>query len=241
MKILGFITVIAILAGLYIHVFGTPDSGKSTTKEESFQNVKEIEIEGNVFNLIILDSDDDKVEVRYEGLEKMVPDFKFSDGKLHIKQPDKEYKIKSMKELNGKSELQIRIPVGTKLSKFDCSLNLGDVEADSITAKEFDIDADLGKVLIRELTCEDADIDANLGDVEIRNASFKNMDIDADLGNIKLDTITNASDYSIEIKTSLGDNKIDGQKVASEYHSDGKAGKIKVECDLGNVTVNSIR
>ena len=38
MKILGFITVIAILAGLYIHVFGTPDSGKSTTKEESFQN-----------------------------------------------------------------------------------------------------------------------------------------------------------------------------------------------------------
>ncbi len=241
MKILGFVTVIAIIAGLYIHVFGTPGSGASTTKEDSFQNVTELEIEGKVFNLIISDSDDDKIEVRYEGLEKLAPEFKYSDGKLHIKQADKKLKIKSMKDLSGKSELFIKIPVGTKLNKFDCKLDIGDIEADSITAKEFDLDADLGKVLIRELTCEDADISADLGDVEIRNASFKDIDIDADLGNIKLDTITNVSDYSIEIETSLGDNKIDGQKVASEYQRDGKAGHIKVKCDLGNVTISTIR
>lgn len=241
MKVLGFITVIAIIAGLYIHVFGTPGSGNTTTKEDSFQNVKEIEIDGNIFDLTIRDSDSDMVDVRYEGLEKMVPEFKFSNGKLHIVQPDKNFKVKSMKELNGKCELYISLPVGTKLDKFNCKTEIGDIEADSITAKEFDLHASLGKVQIRELTCEDVDIEANLGDVEIRNASFKEIDIDADLGDIKLDTIANVSDYKVKIKTSLGENKVDGNKVASEYESDGKEGKINIECDLGNVTINTIR
>lgn len=239
MTLLSFATVIAIFAGLYIHVFGWGfgSNGKETEVEESFSNVKEIVLDANIFNLTIKDSDSDQVEVRYEGIEKLTPVLACTNGKLKITQKEKSFKIKKMSDLRGKSELVIKIPKGAKFEAIDLNLDLGNIDADSITADDFDVQADLGKVEIRELTATDAQIQANLGDVCIKKAIFKDMDIDADLGNIELETVTNVSDYSISIDTDLGDNTVEGTKVSSEYHSEGNAGEIEIECDLGNVNI----
>lgn len=243
MSLLSFVTVLAIIAGLYIHVFGFTfgNSGKETSMEESFQNVEEIVIEGNLFNLSIRDGSSDKIEVRFEGAEKLAPKMELNGGKLSIIQPETKFKIKSLKELSGKAELSISIPKGTELKSFDCELDLGNIEADSIGAKDFDIKASLGNVEIREFTADDAQITANLGDVVIRKAYFKDMDIDADLGNVELETVTPVSEYTLDIETDLGDNEVEGKKVESEYHSKGSAGTIDIECDLGNVSVSTAK
>ncbi len=61
--------------------------------------------------------------------------------------------------------------------------------------------------------------------------------MDADLGNISLELTDDVSSYEIEAEASMGNIEINGEKVKNDYEQSGDFGKIKLNCDMGNISV----
>ncbi len=242
LSLLKLATTIAIVVGLMIHVGGFMSgvtgfffrsSGNDTSFSDDYSGVKEIDIDVDLMNITIKKGSSFTVD--YQGNEKLKPKIKMDekDGKLSITQSSSIKKVKN----SYKSELTITVPDGTVFEKIIVNADLGNLVMSDVTCEDLELDLDLGNVDATRVKAEELTVDADLGNVEFHESTIGEADIDADLGNISLELTDDVKSYKIEAEASMGNIEIDGEKVKNDYEQSGDLGKIKLNCDMGNISV----
>ena len=246
LTILTIITVLCVIFGALYHVgnfFGRLSFlpsihiggvfGKSTsTATDIDEPVKDIEIDAAIFDLTITEGD--KVSVSYEGNEELAPIVEQEKGTLKIKQK-KNVNVKGFKEAD--CRLTLTIPQ-TGIKEIDISLDLGDLDLTDVNVGKLTIDANLGNVEGSRVNAKKLDIDANLGNVVFNAVDFEDLSVDADMGNVEIYSNTDLSDHEIDVNTDMGTVSYYGKSCGRDYSQAGKAGKISIDVDMGDIKLN---
>ena len=250
MPILGFITIICIVIGTYIHVGGVfkggfkwsdlpvihlgASNGKGDTSfSESYKNVDKLVIDMSVGNVTLKNGDD--LTVNYEGNEDLKPEVSYKDNKLEIKQK-KNINIKGINLGKHKSELTITIPSTVELSKVDAELDMGDLKISGFSCKELDAELNMGDLEIKEVQATKIETDSDMGNIEIQDSAFDKLSADCNMGNITIGLTEDVNTFGIHANCDMGNVSIAGKDEGRSFSSNGNK-TIKLDVDMGNIEI----
>ncbi len=241
--VMSLLTIIAILAGLYIHVFsGDNPFGASATASDSVsfdEDVKEILIEVDSAKINV--EEGDKLSLEYVLPSGDDPVVNMQDGKLYVT-GGRNRTIFSFGHVN-EMKVNMKVPKGTKLDRFSVTLDAGKVSAGSIDAGQFILDSDAGDIDIHKVSSDSFELKVDAGNVSINDLTTGMATVKADAGNIqitgsKIDTIDAQVDAgNLEVKDSTVDHgscKADMGNISL----DGEIGDVLTDTGLGNASVN---
>lgn len=159
-------------------------------------------------------------------------------------------------------EITITIPADFTADSFKLDVGAGDVMIKEIIASKADFTASAGRLVIEHASISDeANYDVGAGSIEIKELQANNVSIDCGVGRIFIEgTITGNNDitcgvgsvklklegkeedYSYEIESGVGSIKIGNRHYSGisneKITNNGTAGVIKLDCDVGNITVD---
>jgi DUF4097 and DUF4098 domain-containing protein YvlB len=214
--------------------FSIGDSGSKTDQTEKLGTFTKVKAELDIMNLTIQTGKE--YSISYSCPQKLIPVYSISDdGTLTIKQ-----KGGYISGYHGQEcKVTIVVPEKTSLEKLDVNVDAGNLILSGITAENVDIEADAGNVKMENASLGKVVSSVDAGNLTMSDTAFDSLDAESDAGNVTLSGIDSVNEYSIQASTDLGKVTIAGQGVSKEYHSSQDGTKyIKIESDLGNVTIN---
>lgn len=239
----SLLTIAAILAGLYIHVFSgdNPFSASATASDSvTFdEDVKEIMIEVDSARVKVEEGDKLTVEYALPTGDEPVVDMK--DGKLFVT-GGKNRTIFSFGRFNER-KVNMTVPRGTKLDRFSVTLDAGKVSAGSIDAKQFCVNSDAGDMDMHKIRSDSFEVTVDAGSISVSDLETGMATIKADAGNIEIkdstiDTIDARVDAgNLEVKDSTVDNGSCETEMGN-VSLEGEIGNVLAKAGLGNATVN---
>ncbi len=237
-------TVIAIIAGVYIHVLG----GRGFSIRSKMVEDK-VSLDGGLHKLSVdIDYADVTVQpgmefsVAYALPESMVPIVTLENGTLEVKSPDnlvslpwqaigKHYVTITIPE---KSELDMAIMkvdagnqqiMGLISDKLDVHGDAGNVDIQNAQAMEISVHVDAGNIDLSGCTTDVLEAKADAGNLDISDCSIERIDADLDAGNVEAQ---NSRIESGDCKTSLGNILLSGE-----------IGDVRAKSSVGKVSINS--
>lgn len=174
------------------------------------------------------------------------------NGVLHIKADENQ----------NKHELFIGIPKDFKLTEAELDIAASNVTIDDLEAKEFDLELGAGQVEIKNLTADQAEFEVGAGEVVLSGGKIGKLDTKVGMGNISYrgtieqyadvechmgntDIILEAEldDYNYELQCGAGNIDIGKESYSGlsqkKMIDHQKNATIKVECNMGNVSIDS--
>ena len=243
--ILSLITVIAIMAGCFIHIFNKGHFSWNPVRSKSVSDT--IKLSGDV-DTIIVDLDyagvtvayGDDIHVEYTLPENMIPDIELKNGTLSILQ-------KNSVRFGGSGwdeySVMIVIPEDTGLDKLELNLDAGNFEIADIPCNELKIKCDAGNIELDKIEATNMKVDVDAGNIELTGCCADLLNVKADAGNIQLDDCTidvfnadadagnidadNCTINSGDVKTDLGNISLNGE-----------IGDVKTHTSLGLVDLD---
>lgn len=236
---------------------------KVINETKDFDNMRDIEIDTDLYHIEFIPSTQYKVEYSYnEGLEK--PEVRLEEGKLYIKSENNDDKINtSLLTLfnDKKQELRLKIyyPEGEKLGivkinnalgkididELDCEslfidMSAGDVEIKNTKVGAFSvINLDLGNLYAENLEIGSLRVDMDKGNVDI-DGKIGSIDIECDMGSVDVETTLKKEEYNCSFKVDLGSLTIDGkdseESITSNYNE--AQNNMTITCDMGDIDVD---
>ncbi len=240
--ILSFATVIAILAGLYLHVFKgfSPwTSGKTVSDEKHFEgNVDRLDVDVNFADLVIKTGSD--VSVSYKMPESLVPSITFEGGTLKVKSKGNK---KTTLSINGDYDIIITVPEGVSVNSVDINTNAGNVDISDLSGTKISVDADAGNIKCKNINMSIISVDADAGNFDGKNISTDSLSVDMDAGNLVLNDCSvdqinadvnagNIESHNCTIRR--GKCKVDMGNISLS----GDIGDVSVKASLGNTNIN---
>lgn len=245
----GIITVIAILAGVYMHIIrrvpavSVKDLGNSVTNEVVIDNkVTSICIDMDICDLSFQNGN--QVKVEYTLPEKLIPDIEVKDDVLYIE--SRRNVNVGLDGLNSSNyTVVVTIPSDMDLEDFEAVISLGDIDISDIKCKSFSVSADCGDIDINDIDTETFEVSADLGDIKIEDISCaEDFSVSANAGDLD---VKNINAYTVDVTVDMGDVDFD-DVVFDNGTFDTDMGDIKLEgefkqvslgCSLGSVDVTS--
>lgn len=157
-------------------------------------------------------------------------------------------------------KIVITVPEDFQADSFHIDVDAGDVQIDTIIAKEgsFSVGAgrltvdhikiehesrysvDAGSMTLSDVELKDITLDCGVGKITVRGVLVGDNDISCDLGDIELDLKGDSKDYSYDISSDIGNVTVDGRKYYNGLSSiDNKTGNsLKLDCGIGKITVD---
>ena len=258
---------VAIL-GIAFVVGNSTEALAETSFNESYQDVKSIDLQVSYGQVIIQEGDTfsiDAAHIEENSLESYV-----TDGTWYIKEDP--YTNGNVFGINisfgniGRWNRQynpkivVTVPEGFQAETYNIDVGAGDVQIDSINAKEGDISVDAGKLTVDHVKIDNESkysVGAGkmeLGDVELKNVSLDcgvgeitvsgvmlgDNDISCDVGHIELSLKGDSKDYSYDVSSDIGDVSIDGKRYHNEIQTvDNETGNsLNLDCGIGKITVD---
>lgn len=248
LTVLIVVTVLCVIFGSIIHVFMALRNARKNTfvaggprvsYEQTLAEFSSIEVDVNAIDISIKVGDE--YSFVFDGDSRLEPTVTVEGGKLKITQKIKDFKP-NFSSYSSKTEITIPANAMDKLSfdvdagnielyegefnEIDFDVDAGNIEFHRIKGDKVSIDADAGNIELKD--CEFtsyAELGADMGNIEVSNSSIARMDVDVDMGNIDLE----GNFEEINANCSLGEISVT---------TENEAAKLKLETDLGNVTVN---
>lgn len=236
-------TVIAIIAGVYMHVLGERGFSLSAKKVED-----KVSLDGPLARLSVdIDYADvtlqpgKELSVAYALPESMVPVVTLENGTLEVKSPDSFVPIPW--QTDGKNYVTITIPekseldlaimkadagnqkvTGLKCDKLDIQGDAGNVNIQNTQAMEISAQVDAGNVQLEGCAMDVLEVKADAGNLDMSDCSIERIDADLDAGNIEA---KNSRIESGDCKTSLGNISLSGD-----------IGDVRAKSSLGNASIS---
>ena len=230
--------------------------GTETDKCEFTEAISVIEIDADLANITVKETDAHHVKVQLQDGYQKYFEAKVKGDTLHVS-----YYV------NGKSfkqgpKITVELPHGMAVDCIDIDTDLGEVNLLGISqpTTKVDIRSSLGNIRVDDCSVkEDCTLNTSLGNIDIKDSVFGKIDLNASLGNIVFtgkvdsDMFAKASmgnieveldgreeDYNIELSADMGDVNYKGQKqegMGGSYkcHTENPIGEIVLDCDMGNV------
>lgn len=220
----------------------------SKTKLDAFSAVN---IDLRNLDLDVKESDDKNFYISYniETNDGMLPlSYQVQDDTLNIveKQGHESYSyihidINFLQEMLGQShviensnKVTIYIPKKNDLSSFSCKMGYGDLDIESLNAKQAVIQNDDGDVKIVRGRFKNLELKDDLGDLKIKDVIFANSQIEMADGDIQAENVTFTGKN--EIRSSLGDITLSiPEKTLADLSVEAEASEINIPEELGKV------
>lgn len=157
--------------------------------------------------------------------------------------------------------ITLYVPENAEIENITVSVGAGDVEIDTIKAKQLEIAIGAGKLTIGDLVADDLLIELAAGECIIENMDLKNgktdvsmgnimlagiitgdMEVDCAMGNVTLMIDGDEEDFNYEIDCALGNVNVVNSGMAvivGENYQNNHANKtLTISCAMGNVEVD---
>ncbi len=240
---LTIITIICVLIGSAIHIFGFADRfvahflpgndeirtesdeksslSDQTKKEDTVKldaNIQKIKVDLGVASLRI--SHGDEASISYNmSKESLVPEITQKNGTLRLKQRG----ISNASSLFSDATVNISITVPFEV------------------VKTLDISIGVGNVVIEDLSFNNVSIETGTGDTTIDSCSFHKLDIENGIGNVAVSGLEHLHDFDYDLECGIGDIQLDGETYGREYEhkadKDSQIGRIEVEIGTGDINI----
>lgn len=235
--IVSIITVLVILAGVFIHgVRGFAiGSGAVKTAEGT------IDLDGNLSE-IILDADYSEITVKtgsefsvsYCVPEVLEPKVELKNGTLTVSSRSS-HSLNVVSLGNVHNYITIIIPEDSELARVSVDVDAGELNLADLDVSKLQLAADAGNIQMDNITSSRMEIDVDAGNIEIRDSSADTMEIDADAGNVEL--------YDSTIGTLTAD--VDAGNIESHNctiengRCEADLGNINLRGDIGDVSTHT--
>gem|GEM_PF-7080174 len=241
--ILSLVTIVAILAGLYIHVFGggglSFTMGTTSDSITFGEDVKDVYIEIDAAKVNVKEGDKLSVDYRLPGNEAPVVDMQ--DGRLTVKSMKKGAVMPF--SFGDELRVDVTLPEETKLDSFELRLDAGEVSVGSFDADRFSIISDAGNIEIDDMDTGTFEIQTDAGNIGIEKLVADRATIKLDAGNV---SISESTIDTIEAKLDAGNMEVEGSEIAhgscesdlGNIELDGNIGDVTAKTSLGHAAVN---
>lgn len=246
--------------GVYIGDDDRKDFEKSYTFSVKEDGIKSIECVIGVSNVTIESSgDEDKIYVEVDGDKRSDFSCKVENETLVI---SCEREIKSLKGLADIGcDITLQLPE-TEFEKMKLDVGAGNIEADTLKAKQMEIvigagnvelekikatglkgNVDAGNLSIAQLDAQkEIQLEVNAGRIEVDTAKkSKEITVECNMGQIEMELQGEENDYNIDLScamgnVSVGDYEIAGMDASKNIDNDA-TNTINAECNLGNINI----
>ena len=262
--VMSLLTIVAIVVGLFIHVFGggrlirraeTVSEGEAYDRAYGIGNlfkrsemisdsmifdeeVDEIYIEVDAADITV--EDGDRLSVEYKLPDVMKPAIEVKKGKLsfvsRLKGPFSPF------DMGKGASVEITVPEGTKLDSFSINLDAGRVSAGSFDTGKFIINSDAGDMEIEEMKVGSFEIRTDAGNLKISDLTADRADLSLDAGNVIIrDSVIDFLEAKIDAgNIDADDSTINSGSCKTDFGNvslKGKIGNVKVKSSVGNASV----
>lgn len=238
-------SAIILIQGVRVGTFKVP----SAVREERYPSAWELEktkleefsdisISLSYCNLSVIPADGYYLEYRMDGTcEK--PQYNVSNGSFRFQEGHTQTKYRSGFHLFFNSGsisshnqepyyLKLYVPQTQYFNLLSISDDSGDIEIDSIQAKNAEIKADFGKLDLDSFSGEELAIDTDSGNITLGTITCDTLDLSNEYGNIEADSFQIAQNTSI----SLDSGNLELSSLTS--------GKLTLSNEYGNCTIDEI-
>lgn len=243
-----FITIASVVFG--IKVF----QGKDFKKEKSFEinNIKEIEVDNENWNLEFKSTDANKIVISAQGkrLDKEVDpvEIEQAGNKVIVKQKQKATRFFYGFTFRKKNSISIAIPK-KEIDKIVLNNKSGDVKINDIVVKSIvtkgksedgmitglsaekgEFTSESGDLMLKDSLLQDVNITSTTGDNYVKNVKNENMNITSTSGEVLLKDMTEGKSLFIETKS--GDIGVRYKGVPTSLQLTAKSNLTDVIVDL---------
>lgn len=141
--------------------------------------------------------------------------------------------------IENSNKVTLYIPKKTKLNAFSCKMGLGNLNMESLNAKQAVISNDDGDIIVGGGVIENLELSDNLGDLNLKNTEFVDSRIEMSDGDVTGENVTFSGKN--KITSSLGDITLNiSQEVLENLsvQAETDLGEIKIPEELGEVMTN---
>ena len=238
---LGVITLIAIVCVLYgvkewydgkvmNFSFGNDEKQYSAVENTTLEAFDSIAVDAAVMDLTIVEGTDYSLD--YKGTENLEMTYQIEKGELTVKQRKKGKLIG-----NNGAELIVTVPKDVQLEKTIITVDVGDVDVDSVDMKTLEADSDVGDIMVENTSVDNVVLDSDTGDIDVDNCSFVTLDISSDVGDMEVDSSMDISDYVFDLKTDVGEVEVGAEAYGKKYFHAGKNGCITARGNVGDISI----
>ncbi|MCR4590029.1 MAG: DUF4097 domain-containing protein [Lachnospiraceae bacterium] len=232
--ILTAVTIICILAGLYIHifrhtipmVFGFGKGGTEISETVECGEFSRINMELDAFNTEIVRGDGYRVS--YSCSELIKPEVKVNGNELSISQKMQKNVFYGVNPgISGKgNQMTITVPEGVSIDYITADTDFGNVNINGVDMTEADLDTDAGNIFLSGTNAKAVDVNTDAGNVTISQSGADSLRLKTDAGNIIIDD----SDVKrVELSSDIGNIDISGS--FDEISGESSVGNINYDPD----------
>lgn len=136
--------------------------------------------------------------------------------------------------IENSNKVTVYIPKENDMSSFSCKMGYGDLDIESLNAKQAVIQNDDGDVKIVRGRFKNLELKDDLGDLKIKDVIFANSQIEMADGDIQAENVTFTGKN--EIRSSLGDITLSiPEKTLADLSVEAEASEINIPEELGKV------
>lgn len=136
--------------------------------------------------------------------------------------------------IENSNKVTLYIPKENDMSSFSCKMGYGDLDIESLNAKQAVIQNDDGDVKIVRGRFKNLELKDDLGDLKIKDVIFANSQIEMADGDIQAENVTFTGKN--EIRSSLGDITLSiPEKTLADLSVEAEASEINIPEELGKV------
>lgn len=219
-----FITIASVVFG--IKVF----QGKDFKKEKSFEinNIKEIEVDNENWNLEFKNTDANKIVISAKGeqADKEIDPVKIEndENKIVIKQKQKMNRFFNGFTFRKKNSISIAIPK-KEIDKIVVNNKSGDVKIRDIVVKNIMTKGKSGDEMITGLSAEKGEFISQSGELVLKGSSVQELNIKSTTGD---NYITNVSNSNMNITSTSGEVLLKDMTEGKSLFIETKSGDIGV-------------
>ncbi|AHZ53371.1 hypothetical protein BK751_29095 [Bacillus thuringiensis serovar galleriae] len=219
-----FITIASVVFG--IKVF----QGKDFKKEKSFEinNIKEIEVDNENWNLEFKSTDANKIVIFAQGeqADKEIDPVKIEndENKIVIKQKQKMNRFFNGFTFRKKNSISIAIPK-KEIDKIVVNNKSGDVKIRDIVVKNIMTKGKSGDEMITGLSAEKGEFISQSGELVLKGSSVQELNIKSTTGD---NYITNVSNSNMNITSTSGEVLLKDMTEGKSLFIETKSGDIGV-------------
>lgn len=144
-------------------------------------------------------------------------------------------------------EVEIDMGAGTfdmdRLNAKEISLEVGAgrITLGSVQARELSVSVGAGQIELKEMAAGELDAEVGMGEFTAQGTLDGDAEIECSMGNVELKLDGRKEDFDYEIEGAMGSIQLDKEDLggfAQERNIDNGAAKtMKLECSMGNITV----
>lgn len=221
--------IFLLLCAMCVSVFCLTSCGKNKVAENNAYTVdelKEIQISINTWNLNIKASSDEKAHISFDGNISdgdVKPTVLLQDGILVIVQKHDE-EMQDQIALGKKGQATLYLPIHCTIP-IVVNNGIGDIETDGISATELQVLNNAGYMTISNLSAENLKISSASGDIAVKNSDINSVSIVTTSGYVQL---SNTTFSGSEIVTKSGEINMSG--ISSDTN-------INLQTDSGDINL----